>query len=146
MHVGEAEVSPLELVGDQVKDPSEREWYVRQTIENGWRRNVLVHWIESDLYERQGKSSTNFEQSLPRRRSDLARELLKDPYDFQFLATARETEEREIERGLVAHIREFLLELGAGFAFLGQQFKLEVGGEDFFIDLLFYHVLPGPAR
>ena len=125
---------------DKVKDPTEREWYVRQTIENGWSRNVLVHWIESDLYERQGKSSTNFEQSLPRCQSDLARELLKDPYDFQFLATAREAEEREIERGLVAHIREFLLELGAGFAFLGQQFRLEVGGEDFFIDLLFYHV------
>src|SRR5262249_45068606 len=87
-----------------------------------------------------GKASTNFERSLPRLQSDLARELLKDPYDFQFLATAREAEEREIERGLVAHIREFLLELGAGFAFLGQQFHLEVGGEDFFIDLLFYHV------
>ena len=77
---------------------------------------------------------------MPRRQSDLARELLKDPYDFQFLATAREAEEREIEQGLVAHIWEFRLELGAGFAFLGQQFKLEVGGEEFFIDLLFYHV------
>ena len=77
---------------------------------------------------------------MPSAQSDLARELLKDPYDFQFLATAREAEEREIEQGLVAHIREFLLELGAGFAFLGQQFKLEVGGEEFFIDLLFYHV------
>ena len=123
---------------DKVKDQSEREWYVQETINNGWSRNVLVHWIESDLYERQGKASTNFERSLPRLQSDLARELLKDPYDFQFLATAREAEEREIERGLVAHIREFLLELGAGFAFLGQQFHLEVGGEDFFIDLLFY--------
>jgi len=125
---------------DKVKDQSKREWYVRQTIENGWSRNVLVHWIDSDLYERQGKASTNFARSMPRLQSDLARELLKDPYDFQFLATAREAEEREIERGLVAHIREFLLELGAGFAFLGQQFKLEVGGEEFFIDLLFYHV------
>ena len=111
-----------------------------QTIENGWSRNVLVHWIESDLYERQGKASTNFERSLPPPQSDLARELLKDPYDFEFLATAREAEEREIERGLVAHIREFLLELGVGFAFVGQQYRLEVGGEDFFIDLLFYHV------
>jgi predicted nuclease of restriction endonuclease-like (RecB) superfamily len=125
---------------DKVKDQSEREWYVQETISNGWSRNVLVHWIESDLQKRQGKASTNFQRSLPRLQSDLARELLKDPYDFQFLATAREAEEREIERGLVAHIREFLLELGAGFAFLGKQFHLEVGGEDFFIDLLFYHV------
>ncbi len=120
---------------DKVKDQSEREWYVQETINNGWSRNVLVHWIESDLYERQGKASTNFERSLPRLQSDLARELLKDPYDFQFLATAREAEEREIERGLVAHIREFLLELGAGFAFVGQQVRLEVGGEDFYVDL-----------
>jgi predicted nuclease of restriction endonuclease-like (RecB) superfamily len=125
---------------DKVKDQSEREWYVQETINNGWSRNVLVHWIESDLYERQGKASTNFERSLPRLQSDLARELLKDPYDFQFLATAREAEEREIERGLVAHIREFLLELGAGFAFVGQQARLEVGGEDFYVDLLFYHL------
>ena len=124
---------------EKVKGREERLWYAQETVENGWSRNVLVHWIESDL-QRQGKASTNFERSLPQRQSDLARELLKDPYDFQFLATAREAEEREIERGLVAHIREFLLELGAGFAFLGQQFRLEVGGEDFFIDLLFYHV------
>ena len=95
---------------DKVKDQSEREWYVQETINNGWSRNVLVHWIESDLYKRQGKATTNFERSLPRLQSDLARELLKDPYDFQFLATAREAEEREIERGLEAHIREFLLE------------------------------------
>ena len=125
---------------EKLKEREERLWYAQETVKNGWSRNVLVHWIESDLYERQGKASTNFEQSMPRRQSDLARELLKDPYDFQFLATAREAEEREIEQGLVAHIREFLLELGAGFAFLGQQFKLEVGGEEFFIDLLFYHV------
>src|SRR5208337_1658209 len=125
---------------EKLKEREERLWYAQETVKNGWSRNVLVHWIESDLYERQGKASTNFEQSMPRRQSDLARELLKDPYDFQFLATAREAAEREIERGLVAHIREFLLELGAGFAFLGQQFKLAVGGEDFFIDLLFYHV------
>ena len=125
---------------EKLKEREERLWYAQETVKNGWSRNVLVHWIESDLYERQGKASTNFEQSMPRRESDLARELLKDPYDFQFLATAREAEEREIEQGLVAHIREFLLELGAGFAFLGQQFKLEVGGEEFFIDLLFYHV------
>ena len=125
---------------EKLKEREERLWYAQETVKNGWSRNVLVHWIESDLYERQGKASTNFEQSMPRRQSDLARGLLKDPYDFQFLATAREAEEREIEQGLVAHIREFLLELGAGFAFLGQQFKLEVGGEEFFIDLLFYHV------
>src|SRR5208337_3677478 len=96
---------------EKLKEREERLWYVQETVKKGWSRNVLVHWIESDLYERQGKASTNFEQSMPRRQSDLARELLKDPYDFQFLATAREAEEREIEQGLVAHIREFLLEL-----------------------------------
>src|SRR6476469_5817586 len=85
---------------EKVKGREERLWYAWATIENGWSRNVLVHWIESDLHERQGKASTNFERSLPLLQSDLAREVLKDPYDFQFLATAREAEEREIERGL----------------------------------------------
>src|SRR5271157_4045555 len=125
---------------DQVKNPVERLWYAHAAVENGWSRSVLVHWVESDLYQRQGKAQTNFEKTLPALQSDLARETLKDPYNFEFLTLLKEAEEQELERGLVAHIRQFLLELGAGFSFVGQQVHLEVGGEDFYIDLLFYHL------
>ena len=120
---------------DKVKDQNERTWYIGKTIENGWSRNVLVHWIESDLYERQGKAPTNFEKTLPPPQSDLATETLKDPYQFEFLSLAADAEERALQKGLLAHIQQFLIELGAGFAFVGQQYPLEVGGEDFFIDL-----------
>ena len=125
---------------DMVKGREKREWYIHQTIENGWSRNVLIHWIESGLYERQGKASTNFERTLPKPQSDLARETLKDPYKFEFLTLQEDVEEKVVEEGLLAHIRKFLIELGAGFAFVGQQVRLEVGGEDYFIDLLFYHL------
>lgn len=125
---------------EQVKDRAARIWYARKVVENGWSRNVLVHWIESDLYRRQGKAQTNFERTLPSIQSDLARETLKDPYKFEFLALAEEAEEKALEAGLLAHIRKFLVELGAGFAFVGQQVRLEVGGEDFYVDLLFYHL------
>jgi predicted nuclease of restriction endonuclease-like (RecB) superfamily len=125
---------------EKVKRPEERLWYARKSVESGWSRNVLVHWIESGLYERQGKAQTNFERTLPRPQSDLARETLKDPYKFEFLTLTDEAAEKELEEGLLAHIRKFLIELGAGFAFVGQQVRLEVGGEDFFIDLLFYHL------
>ena len=125
---------------EQIKDLRERLWYARATFDRGWSRAVLVHWIDSDLYKRQGKAQTNFEKTLPSLQSDLARETLKDPYKFSFLTIAEDAEERELERGLVAHIRQFLIELGAGFAFVGQQYRLEVGGEEFFIDLLFYHL------
>jgi predicted nuclease of restriction endonuclease-like (RecB) superfamily len=125
---------------EKVKRPEERLWYARKIVENGWSRNVLVHWIESDLYERQGKAQSNFGKTLPAPQSDLARETLKDPYKFEFLALAAEAEEKELEDGLLAHIRKFLIELGAGFAFVGQQVRLDVGGEDFYIDLLFYHL------
>ncbi len=124
---------------DQVKNRCEREWYIHKAIENGWSRNVLVHWIESDLYQRQGKARTNFERTLPAPQSDLARETLKDPYNFEFLTLASDAEERALQKGLLEHIQQFLIELGAGFALVGQQYPLEVGGEDFFIDLLFYH-------
>ena len=99
-----------------------------------------MHWVESGLYERQGQAQTNFQRTLPALQSDLARETLKDPYKFEFLTIAEEAEEKELEEGLLAHIRKFLIELGAGFAFVGQQVRLEVGGEDFFVDLLFYHL------
>jgi predicted nuclease of restriction endonuclease-like (RecB) superfamily len=125
---------------DAVKDPSQREWYVRQAFENGWSRNVLVHQIESRLFERQGRALTNFDRTLPPPQSDLAQELLKDPYHFDFLTLGPDLLERDLERSLIEHIRDFLLELGKGFAFVASQFHLEVAGQDYFLDLLFYHV------
>ena len=101
---------------------------------------MLVLQIESGLFQRQGKAVTNFEATLPNPQSDLAQQLLKDPYNFDFLTLGDDAQERELERGLLEHIRSFLLELGVGFAFVGSQYHLEVGGEDFYIDLLFYHL------
>jgi predicted nuclease of restriction endonuclease-like (RecB) superfamily len=125
---------------DKVKDAGEREWYARQTIEHGWSRNVLVHQIESGLYRRQGRAITNFERTLPAPQSDLARELIKDPYHFDFFELGEEAQERDLERALLAHLRDFLLELGVGFAFVGSQYHVEVGGQDYYLDLLFYHL------
>lgn len=124
---------------DKVKVPDVRVWYVHKTIENGWSRNVLIFQIDSRLHERQGKAISNFERTLPASQSDLAAQLLKDPYTFDFLTLAEDARERELAQGLLAHIRQFLLELGVGFAFVGSQYPLEVSGQDFFLDLLFYH-------
>lgn len=128
------------LLIEQVKDPDARLWYARATTEFGWSRAVLEHQIETDAYRRRGKAVTNFERALPAAQSDLARETLKDPYSFGFLTLAADHAEADLQRGLVGHIRQFLLELGAGFAFVGEQVHLEVGGEDFYLDLLFYHL------
>jgi predicted nuclease of restriction endonuclease-like (RecB) superfamily len=125
---------------DYVKNASEREWYVRATIQNGWSRNVLVHQIESGLFRRQGKASTNFTRTLPAPQSELAQQVVKDPYNFEFLTLAEEAHERDLERALIDHLRDFLLELGVGFAFVGSQYPLEVGSQEFRIDLLFYHL------
>lgn len=125
---------------DYVRDPAEREFYIRKTIEHGWSRNVLVHQIESDLYHRQGKAIANSDRTLPAPQSELALQILKDPYNFDFLSLSEDVQERELEKSLIHHLREFLLELGVGFAFVGNQYHLEVGGEDFYIDLLFYHL------
>ena len=125
---------------DAVKDSTEREWYIKQTIQHGWSRNVLVHQIESQLYHCQGKAITNFDRTLPKPQSELAQQVLKDPYSFDFLNLGEEVLERDLERALINRIRDFLLELGVGFAFVGSQYHLEVGGEDFYIDLLFYHL------
>ena len=125
---------------EKLKDPARRLWYARQAIANGWSRSMLLHWIESDLYARQGKAVNNFQAALPPPQSDLAAELVKDPYTFDFLTLGSDAAERDLERGLLDHIRKFLIELGAGFAFVGRQIHLEVGGEDFYIDLLFYHL------
>ena len=125
---------------DLVKKPEERQWYIRGAIEHGWSRNVLVHQIESGLYRRQGKAQTNFRATLPAPQSELAQQALKDPYNFDFLTLTEDARERELETGLLEHLRKFLLELGVGFAFVGSQYPLEVGGEDFKLDLLFYHI------
>ena len=128
------------LILDRVKTPELRVWYVQQTLANGWSRNVLAMQIQTRLHERQGAAATNFAATLPAPQSDLARNLLKDPYNFDFLSLGQEAQEREIEHALVEHVRAFLLELGVGFAFLGSQYRLEVAGEEFYLDLLFYHV------
>ena len=124
----------------QLKDPELRLAYAQNAIAHGWSRNVLNIHIETRRLERSGQAITNFEASLPQPQSDLARESLKDPYRFDFLGLSDEAHEREIEGALVKHVTEFLLELGAGFAFVGRQVLLDVGGDDFFIDLLFYHL------
>lgn len=124
---------------DKVKGSTEREWYIRETIKNGWSRNILVLQIKSDLYRRQGNAISNFRKTLPPPQSDLAHQVLKDPYVFDFLTLDKETHERALEKELVNHITKFLLELGAGFAFVGKQFRMEISGQDFYIDLLFYH-------
>jgi len=121
------------------KDTHDALFYVNKTIENGWSRSVLVHQIESNLYERSGKAISNFETTLPKTQSDLANELIKDPYNFDFLTLSNEYKEKELESALLEHITKFLLELGSGFAFVGKQKKLQVGQRDFYIDLLFYH-------
>jgi len=125
---------------DKLKNLAERIWYAQQTIENGWSRNILIHQIESNLFHRKGKAITNFDRTLPAPQSELAQQIIKDPYNFDFLSLGSEAKERDLERGLIAQLQKFLLELGVGFAFVGSQYPLEVDGEDFFIDLLFYHL------
>ncbi|MDD2990854.1 MAG: PDDEXK nuclease domain-containing protein, partial [Zoogloea sp.] len=125
---------------DKLPGPQTRTWYAAKAIEHNWSRNVLVMQIETRLLERSGKAVTNFPATLPASQSDLARESLKDPYRFDFLGLTDKAQERAVEGALVKHVTEFLLELGAGFAFVGRQVLLDVGGDEFFIDLLFYHL------
>jgi predicted nuclease of restriction endonuclease-like (RecB) superfamily len=125
---------------EQVKDPAERLWYAEQTLANGWSRNILVMQIEAALYRREGKAITNFDRTLPPPQSDLAQQITKDPYNFDFLMLGPDAHERDLERGLLEHLRDFLLELGVGFAFIGSQYRIQVGEEEFLLDLLFYHV------
>jgi predicted nuclease of restriction endonuclease-like (RecB) superfamily len=125
---------------DKIDNSDERLWYIKASLQHGWSRNILIHQIELRLYQRQGQAVTNFDHSLPPLQSELAQATLKDPYIFDFLSLGKEALERELENALLVHLRDFLLELGVGFAFLGNQYHLEVGGEDFYIDLLFYHV------
>lgn len=129
------------VILEKLQSNDKRLWYVQQTIENGWSRAALVMWIESDLYSRHGKAITNFKATLPEPYSDLAEQTLKDPYNFAFLTVDKKAREREIESELMSHIQKFLLELGQGFAFMGRQYPITVGSKDFFIDMLFYHVI-----
>jgi len=115
-------------------------FYIKKTIENNWSRNVLVHQMELGLFGREGKAVSNFKEKLPTTHSDLAIQTLKDPYSFDFLTLTEKYNERELEDALVDNITKFLLELGAGFSYIGRQYKLEVGRDEFYIDLLFYHV------
>ena len=124
---------------DKIKDRPTREWYIKKTIENGWSRSVLVMQIESQAHMRLGAAQTNFVNTLPAPQSDLARDLIKDPYIFDFLGLLEPTNERQIEKALINNLKDFLIELGVGFAFVGSQYRLEVVGQEFFIDLLFYH-------
>ncbi|MDB5731459.1 MAG: hypothetical protein JWQ03_1354 [Variovorax sp.] len=123
----------------QLDNGADREWYATQAVQHGWSRTLLALHIKNRLRLRQGAAVTNFEARLPASDSALARETLKDPYLFDFLGLGDDAHEREVENGLIRHITHFLLELGAGFAFVGRQFRLEVAGDEFFIDLLFYH-------
>ncbi|MEA5466483.1 PDDEXK nuclease domain-containing protein [Leptothoe sp. PORK10 BA2] len=127
---------------DVLKDPEERLWYARQTIANGWSRNVLLLQIEQGVHHQPGPSAaiTNFERTLPPAQSDLAQNLIKDPYNFDFLTLAADAQDRDLETSLLNHIRDFLLELGVGFAFVGSQYPIQVGTKDYTLDLLFYHL------
>ena len=123
----------------KVKDRTTRLWYARQAASHGWSRNILALQIESGLHKRQGKAVTNFSQTLPPPQSDLVQQITKDPYLFDFLTLRDDANERTVEEALMAHVEKFLLELGAGFALVGRQVHLEVGDQDFYLDLLFYH-------
>lgn len=123
-----------------IESQEARFWYIQKTIENGWSRNVLNMQIKTNLYARDGKSINNFSSTLPSAQSDLAQSIIKDPYNLEFLDIQGKVVERELETKLIDHIRKFLLELGQGFAFIGNQYHIELEGEDYYIDLLFYHV------
>ena len=150
-----AQVCPAGLIGQQpaaqlpwfhlvtlltkVPSETEREWYASQVVQHGWSRSTLEVHIRNQLHRRQGAAITNFDRQLPTPHAQLAIEALKDPYLFDFLGLGEEAHERDIEDALIRHITRFLLELGAGFTFVGRQVRLEVSGDEFFIDLLFYH-------
>ena len=122
------------------KNPDKALYFVRKTIENGWSRSMLLNFLDTNLYERSGKAVHNFETALPSTDSDLAEDLLKDPYNFDFLTLTDNYKEKDLQKALEQHVTNFLIELGTGFAFVGRQVRLEVGGDEFYCDLLFYHL------
>jgi predicted nuclease of restriction endonuclease-like (RecB) superfamily len=123
----------------KLKEPAIRLWYAEATLEHGWSRPGLAHQIETRLKDRQGQAMTNFGRTLPPAESDLAQQIVKDPYQFDFLTVAEDAKERDLERALLARVKDVLLEMGKGFAFVGSQHHLELGGQDWYVDLLFYH-------
>ena len=125
---------------ERLDDPDVRLWYARKTVEQGWSQPILCLQIEGQAHKRQGKALTNFPATLPPADSDMAAQIFKNPYLFDFIGTADPRREREVEQALVDHIQRFLLEMGAGFAFMGRQAHLEVESQDFYLDLSFYHV------
>lgn len=125
---------------DKIKDGNERKFYAQKTVENGWSRNILINQIEAGLFQRQGQLQHNFHSTLPATQSDLAKELFKDPYKFDFFQLSEEAHERDLENALIDHITKFLLEMGKGFSYVGRQVHLEKGGQDYYIDLLLYHL------
>jgi predicted nuclease of restriction endonuclease-like (RecB) superfamily len=125
---------------EKLKDPNERLWYAEKAVENGWSRTILVAQIETGLYQREGGAVTNFERTLPPPQSELASQVVKDPYSFEFLTIAQEAKAQDLKRALVAHMRDFLLELGVGFSFVRQNYRLDIEGEEFQADMLFYHL------
>ena len=128
------------LLIEKVEDHETRFWYMQQVLEQGWGRDTLSAMIKSSVHKRQGKLTSNFKTHLPLPQSELVEQTLKDPYIFDFLSLGEEAQEREIEKELTKHITKFLLELGAGFSFVGSQYPLEISGKDYYIDLLFYHL------
>lgn len=128
---------------DQVKDKEQRNWYIKESVQNGWSRPVIVHQIASKLYEKQAlleDKTTNFDETLPSLNNEQVKELLKNPYIFDFITADKELKELDIEQELTANITKLLLELGNGFAFVGRQYHLEIENEDYYIDLLFYNL------
>jgi predicted nuclease of restriction endonuclease-like (RecB) superfamily len=125
---------------DKLSSYDERLWYAHMTIEHGWSRNILIAQIDTNLYSRQGKAITNFKDTLPKDESEATQQVLKSEYNLEFLQLEHNYKERDLEQALISHMRTFLLELGTGFAFVGNQHRLDVAGDDFFIDLLFYHI------
>lgn len=130
----------LATIMDRLKEKEDQIFYIKKALEHAWSRSIMVIQIETELHKRQGKAITNFKNTLPSGQSDLAHYTLKDPYIFDFLSIGKEAHEREVEKALVYHMEKFILELGAGFAFVGRQYHLDVGDQDFYIDLLFYHL------
>lgn len=124
----------------KIKDKSLRFWYMEQTLQNGWSKDILSLMINSEVHNRTGNLVSNFSQILPPLESDLVQQSFKDPYRFDFLTITEPFKERELENNLIKHMEKFLIELGSGFAFVGRQYKLEIGDDEFYIDLLFYHL------
>ncbi|AFD19382.1 hypothetical protein MC3_02090 [Rickettsia slovaca str. D-CWPP] len=138
--VGEIPWSHNIIIFSKLKNINQRIWYAQQTIENGWSRNVLSLQIKSNLHERSAKGINNFSNTLPELKSDLARSIIKEPYNLEFLDIQGKIIERDLENKLIDNIKNFLLELGQGFAFVGNQYHIELEGEDYYLDLVFYHI------